>query len=86
MQRGIYQVYTQQQGKSNQKKKEFYQNLQNLVDQHPATMLVKGNMNGHVGNDRDGLGGLGALGMGNRNREGEHVIVFLYIKPPLNHE
>ena len=40
-------------------------------------MLVMGDMNGHVGGERDGLEGvMGAFGIGDRNREGERVIDF----------
>lgn len=73
----LYQVYAPQQGRANQEKEEFYQNLQQLVDQNPGTMLVMGDMNGHVGQDREGLEGiLGAFGIGDRNREGERIIDF----------
>ena len=75
----IIQVYAPQQGRPQEEKEEFFRQLQEVKDSVPyaANILVIGDMNGHIGQDRTGIQNiLGAFSIGDRNREGENIIDF----------
>ena len=50
------QVYAPQQGRPLSEKDEFYTDLQDLTDKmtHRQNLMILGDLNGHVGSDRDG--------------------------------
>ena len=73
----IIQVYAPQQGRSAVEKEEFYQTLQDEIDLTNGDTVIMGELNGHVGVDRDGFNTVvGAFGIGDRNREGERLLDF----------
>ena len=52
----LVQVYAPQQGRPLCEKEEFYAELQDLTDKmaHRQNLMIMGDLNGHVGSDRDG--------------------------------
>ena len=75
----IIQVYAPQQGRDNQEKDEFYDQLQMVYDRIPLEykVIIIGDLNGHVGVDRRGIEGvIGSFGIGDKNEEGERIIDF----------
>jgi len=76
---GMVMVYTPQQGRPDDEKERFYTMLQDLIDEmpHQESLLILGDLNGHVGSDRSGLDTvIGAFGIGDRNNEGQKIIDF----------
>ncbi|XP_076039291.1 uncharacterized protein LOC143024379 [Oratosquilla oratoria] len=72
----IIQVYAPQQGRT-APEKEFYQTLQDEMDLTSGDTVFMGDLNGHVGVDRDGYNNVvGAFGIGDRNREWERLLDF----------
>lgn len=53
----LLQVYAPQQGRPQQGKDDFYQQLLNVKSNVPYTdnVIIMGDLNGHVGQDRDGM-------------------------------
>ena len=75
----LIQVYAPQQGRPQQEKDEFYEQLIQVKSNVPYAdnVIILGDMNGHVGRDREGARDVvGAFGIGNRNREGMRIIQF----------
>ena len=76
---GIIQVYAPQQGRSNEEKDRFYEDLQDIFDNMNCreNTIIMGDMNGHVGCDRQGIRSvIGEFSIGDRNEAGERVIDF----------
>lgn len=75
----IIQVYAPQQGRPDREKEDFYEQLEATIDRmpHRDNLLIIGDFNGHVGNDRRGYENvIGAFGIGDRNRDGERILDF----------
>ena len=75
----LVQVYAPQQGRPLDEKEAFYEELQDLADKmpHRQNLMIIGDLNGHVGNDRQGCETvIGGFGIGGRNEEGEKIIDF----------
>ncbi|XP_063884003.1 craniofacial development protein 2-like [Scylla paramamosain] len=73
----IIQTYAPQQGRSLREKEQFYETLQEMTEtiRHHENVIVMGDMNGHVGQNRDGVEHvIGEFSIGERNQEGERII------------
>ena len=72
------QVYAPQQGRPQEEKDKFFRDLQEVKGSLPyENIIVMGDLNGHVGQDRTGIEHiLGAFSVGERNRDGEYIINF----------
>ncbi|XP_071493217.1 uncharacterized protein [Diadema antillarum] len=71
------QAYAPQQGRPQEEKDEFYEQLQDTLDNIPidSEIIVMGDLNGHVGS-RPVEGVIGNFGVGTRNEDGEMLIDF----------
>ena len=74
----LIQVYAPHQGRSQEEKEQFYQNLQDTIDTvDNGDKIIVGDLNAHVGTNRTGLGNvIGAFGIGDKNNEGENLTDF----------
>ena len=75
----IIQIYAPQQGRPNNEKGAFYDELQSAVDvsQYRENLIIIGDWNGHVGTDRLGVENIiGSFGVGERNAEGRRILDF----------
>ena len=73
----LIQVYAPQHGRTAIEKEEFYLALQDEFDLTNGDTVIMGDVNGHVGVDRNGLNDVvGAFGIGDKNREGERLLDF----------
>ena len=75
----VIQIYAPQQGRSIEEKEEFYNSLQEVYEgmKYQENVIVVGDMNGHVGQDRTGVENvIGDFSIGNKNPEGERIIDF----------
>ena len=73
----LIQTYAPQQGRSQEEKDLFYNQLQEVCDQSPidSDIVIMGDLNGHIGSNRiDGV--IGEFGIGEQNMEGEMLIDF----------
>ncbi|VDL83010.1 unnamed protein product [Nippostrongylus brasiliensis] len=73
----IISVYAPQTGCSEEGKDEFYMTLDDVIRSVPEGdfLTVAGDLNGHVGSDRRGLGRVhGGRGIGCKNEDGERII------------
>ncbi|XP_063849979.1 craniofacial development protein 2-like [Scylla paramamosain] len=64
-------------GRSLREKEQFYETLQEMTEtiRHHENVTVMGDMNGHVGQNRDGVEHvIGEFSIGERNQEGERII------------
>ena len=74
---GIIQTYAPQQGRSLREKEQFYETLQAVTEEirYQEGIIVMGDMNGHVGKNRDGVEHvIGEFSIGEKNQEGERII------------
>ena len=72
-------AYAPQVGRKMEEKEEFYIELGKVLLDIPEKEMVMlgGDLNGHVGEDKDGFEGVhGGKGYGNRNEEGEMILEF----------
>ena len=75
----IIQIYAPQQGRPNNEKGAFYDELQSVVDvsQYRENLIIIGDWNGQVGTDRLGVENIiGSFGVGERNAEGRRILDF----------
>ncbi|XP_063860698.1 craniofacial development protein 2-like [Scylla paramamosain] len=66
-----------EEGRSLREKEQFYETLQEMTEtiRHHENVIVMGDMNGHVGQNRDGVEHvIGEFSIGERNQEGERII------------
>ena len=83
----IIQVYAPQQGRTAGEKEEFYQTLQDEIDLTNGDTVIMGDLNGHVGVDRDGFKTVvGAFGIGDRNSEGVRLLDFYVLNTYFKHK
>ena len=78
----MIQVYAPQQGRPTMEKEEFYQQLQELMEEmkYQDNIKVCGDLNGHIGRDREMYEqNIGTHGIGNRNEAGLRVLEFAQI-------
>lgn len=75
---GIIQVYAPHQGRPQEEKNAFYEQLQNVYDgMNTEVKIVMGDLNAHIGRERMGTEmAVGAFGIGERNAEGERLLDF----------
>ena len=69
----MIQVYAPQQGRPTMEKEEFYQKLQDLMEEmkYQDNIIVCGDFNGHIWRDREMYEqNIGTHGIGNRNEAG----------------
>ncbi|XP_076052793.1 uncharacterized protein LOC143032207 [Oratosquilla oratoria] len=69
----IIQTYAPQQGRSLREKEQFYETLEAMTEEiRYQEIIVMGDMNGHVGKNRDGVEHvIGEFSIGEKNQEGE---------------
>ena len=74
----LIQVYAPHQGRPQDEKAEFYEQLQDLHDSINVELkILMGDFNAHIGRDREGVETVvGAYGVGERNPEGERLLDF----------
>ena len=75
----IIQIYAPQQGRPNNEKEAFYDELQSVVDvsKYRENLIIIGDWNGHVGTDRLGVENIiGSFGVGERIAEGRRILDF----------
>ena len=75
----IIHIYAPQQGRPNNEKEAFYDELQSMVDvsKYRKSLIIIGDWNGHVGTDRLGVENIiGSFKVGERNAEGRRILDF----------
>ena len=75
----VVSAYAPQVGRSQEEKDEFWDALCMLTEGVKKTerIMLGGDLNGHIGKDSDGYGGIhGGYGYGMRNAEGERILEF----------
>ena len=75
----IVSAYAPQVGLSAEEKDDFWDNFIIVLSGIPKqeSIFIGSDMNGHVGRDADGCGGVhGGMGFGTRNAEGERILEF----------
>ena len=75
----IVSAYAPQVGSSAEEKKDFWDRFIIVLSGIPKqeSIFIGSDMNGHVGRDVDGYGGVhGGMGFGTRNAEGETILEF----------
>ena len=75
----VVSAYAPQVGRSQEEKDEFWDTLCMLTEGVKKTerIMLGGDLNGHIGKDSDGYGGIhGGYGYGMRNAEGERILEF----------
>ena len=75
----IIQIYVPQQGRPNNEKEAFYDELQSVVDvsKYSENLIIIGDWNEHVGTDRLGVENIiGSFRVGERNAEGRRILDF----------
>ena len=71
----IISAYAPQQGLPELEKDQFYEQLETVTRQ-AETVIIGGDLNGHVGRSGRGSTSHGNIGLGERNEEGDRVVEF----------
>lgn len=74
----IIQIYAPTEDKDEEEKDRFYESLDQTIKEHRKgreCLIVMGDFNGKVGNERDGST-VGPFGLGIRNDKGERIVSF----------